>query len=107
MNGQVQYILPVKELFGQKVVLSNVVAELLKTASLVDHFFAHEARHAGDTVDADEIDEQVHPAVACAKVDFLESAGEPGPITDERHLMNEAHFFSHETHHVVQRILGH
>jgi len=47
----------VEEGLGYEVVLGDVVAEGLQAAYLVDDALAHEAGHACDAVDSDEVDE--------------------------------------------------
>ncbi len=90
-----------------EVVLGNVLGKVLQAAELLEHTLSHQTRHACHAVDSDQIDEQVHAAVARAEVDLLEGARETGPIANERHLMHQAHFFGHSASHVVQCVFGH
>ncbi len=79
----------------------------MKAADLVEDGLAHQAGHARDAVDADEVDEEVHAAVAGAEVDLFEGAREAGAVRGEGHLVHEAHSLRHEAHHVVQRVRRH
>ena len=41
-----------------------------------------ESRHAGGTVDPEQVTVEIHPGVECTKEDFLQGGGETSTITD-------------------------
>lgn len=85
----------IKIRLGNEIVLGQIVTISLETTGFVEDALSHETRHSSDAIDADQVDKQIHSAVARSEVDLLERAGKSGPIASERHLVHETNFVRH------------
>lgn len=96
----------VDERLSEKEILGNVLAEMNETTVLIDHFLAHETRHAHAAVHPQTVDEQIVARLPTTEKDLLEYARSTESIATVRHLMHETNLIAHAADHIVERIFG-